>query len=222
MTSCRPFRRTSLPSLGDTTPALAFRPHAAERCRGRVSWSWSPGISGRDCGQWRRQDLLRSWGTPIVLLPCSSTPVGPTHQALAMRRRGPRCVHDEGSRIRTFEAQSHGFGTGCLRFAGRVAPTPRKTRFRLLAKLSRTGLITRRVPSKGFKVYPTSILLSQVQRSARTQYQLLRWFPNSRLGTTPPDPPFPILPGRLSALLSQLSTFSPPGTRTPIAFQSAI
>ena len=86
----------------------------------------------------------------------------------AMRRRGPRCVHDEGFRIRTFEAQSHGFGTGCLRFAGRVAPTPRKTRFRLLAKLFRTGLITRRVPSKGFKVYPTSILLSQVQRSART------------------------------------------------------
>ena len=73
----------------------------------------------------------------------------------AMRRRGPRCVHDEGSRIRTFEAQSHGFGTGCLRFAGRVAPTPRKTRFRLLAKLFRAGLITRRVPSKGFTMYPT-------------------------------------------------------------------
>ena len=118
-----------------------------------------PGI-----GQWKRQDLLRSWGTPIVLLPCSPTPAGPTHQAIAMRRRGPRCVHDEGSRIRTFEAQSHGFGTGCLRFAGRVAPTPRKTRFRLLARLFRTGLITRRVPSKGFKMYPTSILLSQVQR----------------------------------------------------------
>jgi len=85
-----------------------------------------------------------------------------------VRRRGPRYVHGEGSRIAAFEAQSHGFGTGCLRFAGRVAPTPRKTRFRLLARLFRTGLITRRVPSKGFKVYPTSILLSQVQRSART------------------------------------------------------
>ena len=39
-----------------------------------------------------------------------------------------------------FEAQSHGFGTGCLRFAGRVAPTPRKTRFRLLAKTLPDGL----------------------------------------------------------------------------------
>ena len=82
MTSCRPSRRTSFPSLGGTTQAFVFRPHAAERIRGRVSWSWSPGISGRDVGQWRRQDLLRSWGTPIVLLPCSSTPVGPTHQAM--------------------------------------------------------------------------------------------------------------------------------------------
>ena len=32
--------------------------------------------------RWKRQDLLRSWGTPIVLLPCSPTPVGPTHQAM--------------------------------------------------------------------------------------------------------------------------------------------
>jgi hypothetical protein len=173
MTSCRPFRRASFPSLGDTTQALVFRSHAAERYRGRVSWSWSPGTSSRDVCQWRRQDLLRSWGTPIVLLPCSPTPVGPTHQALAMRRRGPRCVHDEGSRIRTFEAQSHGFGTGCLRFAGRVTPTPRKTRFRLLARLFRTGLVTRRVPSKGFTMYPTLILLSQVQRSARATLFIL-------------------------------------------------
>ncbi len=103
-----------------------------------------------------------------MLLPCSPTPVGPTHQALAMHRHGPRSVHDEGSHMDAFEAQSHGFGTGCLRFAARVTPTPRKTRFRLPAKLFRTGLITRRVPLKGFKVYLTSILLSQVQRSART------------------------------------------------------
>ena|GEM_PF-4680676 len=171
MTSCRPSRRASFPSRGryhsERSCFARTRPSAAA-CR--VSWSWSPGVSGRDFGQWKRQDLLRSWGTPIVLLPCSPTPAGPTHLAQAMRRRGPRCVHGEGSHIRTFEAQSHGFGTGCLRFAGRVAPTPRKTRFRLLARLFRTGLTTRRVPSKGFSMYPTLILLSQAQRSARTQY----------------------------------------------------
>ena len=35
----------------------------------------------------------------------------------------------------------HGIGTRCLRFAGRVAPPPRKTRFRLLAKLCRAGFV---------------------------------------------------------------------------------
>ena len=43
-----------------------------------------------------------SWGTPIVLLPCSPTPVGPAHLAIMMRRRGPRYVHGEGSRINSF------------------------------------------------------------------------------------------------------------------------
>ena len=40
--------------------------------------------------------------------------------------------------------------TRCLRFAGRVAPPPRKTRFRPLAKLYRVGLASHRVPVKGF------------------------------------------------------------------------
>ena len=171
MTSCRPSRRTSLPSLGGTLERSCFaRPRPSAPRAGLLELVTRYLRPGRS--QWKRQDLLRSWGTPIVLLPCSPTPAGPTHHALAMRRRGPRCVHDEGSRISTFEAQSHGFGTGCLRFAVRVTPTPRKTRFRLLARLFRTGLVTRRVPTKGFKVYPTSILLSQVKRGARTQYGL--------------------------------------------------
>jgi hypothetical protein len=62
---------------------------------------------------------------------------------LATRRRLP--ARDN------FGAQSHGFGTGCLRFARWVTRTGRKTRFRVLAKLSRVGLVTRRVPSKGFR-----------------------------------------------------------------------
>jgi hypothetical protein len=54
------------------------------------------------CRRWKRQDLLRSWGTPLVLLPCSPTPAGPTHQAVTMRRRGPHSVHGRGSRIYSF------------------------------------------------------------------------------------------------------------------------
>lgn len=50
-----------------------------------------------------------------------------------------------------FGAQSHGFGTRCLRFAPRVARGGRKTRFWLLARLYQAGLLTRRVPTKGFR-----------------------------------------------------------------------
>src|SRR3954454_7654062 len=51
-----------------------------------------------------------------------------------------------------FGAQSHGIDTRCLRFARWVARTGRKTRFWLLAKLYQTGLVTRRVSTKGFQV----------------------------------------------------------------------
>jgi len=157
MTSCRPSRRASLPSLGGTTPALVFRPHAAERRRGRVSWSWSPGTSGRE-------PSVETTGSPtflgnpdcaLALLcdPGRTAASGPCNAAA----RPPLCPRRRLPRLASFEARSHGFGTGCLRFAGRVTPTPRKTRFRLLARLFRTGLVTRRVPSKGFTVYPTFV-----------------------------------------------------------------
>ena len=79
-----------LPPVPPHFVSFAWRYHPSARvspARGRaLPWAGllelvtrylRPGI-----GQWRRQDLLRSWGTPIVLLPCSSTPVGPTHQAM--------------------------------------------------------------------------------------------------------------------------------------------
>ena len=101
--------------------------------------------------EWRRQGLPRSRRTPIVPLPCSSTPAGSVTPGHTVRRRGPRSLDDEGSHEVPFEAQSHGFDTCCLRFAGWVTPPRRKTRFRLLARLYRAGLSTRRVPPKGFR-----------------------------------------------------------------------
>jgi hypothetical protein len=65
-------------------------------------------------------------------VPCSSTPAGPPRSATAAlrcclppfkQRRLPRTLY--------FEAQSHGPHIRCLRFAGWVAPPPRKTRFRM-------------------------------------------------------------------------------------------
>ena len=76
---------------------------------------------------------------PLEPLPCSSTPAGLSasglYDAPVQSPRTPR----RGLQRETFEAQSHGFSSGCLRFAGRVTPPPRKTRFRLLAKLYREG-----------------------------------------------------------------------------------
>ncbi len=49
-------------------------------------------------GEWRRQDLPRSWGSlhnPSAHV--QATPVGPTLLAITKCRRGPRSAHDEGS-----------------------------------------------------------------------------------------------------------------------------
>src|SRR4051812_16264543 len=57
-------------------------------------------------------------------------------------------------------AQWHGPLTGCLRFAARVAPAPRKTRFRPLAKLYRAGVKTPQGSNERFPRY-NRFLLSQ-------------------------------------------------------------
>jgi hypothetical protein len=84
------------PSFGGTTGSRKFR-FRRRYVRQRRTWSWSPGTSGRELS-WRRQDLPCSWGTPIVLLPCSPTPADRSHQAFAMRRRGPHSDHKGGYR----------------------------------------------------------------------------------------------------------------------------
>jgi len=65
----------------------------------------------------------------------------------------------DSHQFQNFEAQSHGPFTRCLRFAGWVAPPPRKTRFRMAGQPFRVGLTTHWVLTKGFRY--GSILLSQ-------------------------------------------------------------
>ena len=79
----------------------------------------------------RRQDLPGSWGI-LANVPRSQTPVGRAVLTLAVRpdvafrlsqrRRPPRVV--------ALEAQSRSPLARCLRFAGRVTPARRKTRYR--------------------------------------------------------------------------------------------
>ena len=66
---------------------------------------------------------LKFPGNPSVPMPCSQTPAGPLRQAIRRSGAAPvemktKATHD----IMTFEAQSHGFSTRCLRFAHRLSP----------------------------------------------------------------------------------------------------
>src|SRR5262245_64177897 len=77
MTSCCPSRRTSFPSLGDTSVSLVlFAPW-------RTSGPPGPGVDNpvAPAGMLprRQQDLPSSWGTSVIRLPCSiPTPAGLT------------------------------------------------------------------------------------------------------------------------------------------------
>jgi len=96
----------------------------------------------------KAQDLPGSWGTSAYV-PRSSTPVEPLRQVLS----APRCCLPLLRRRRppqpeSLGAQSRGPHARCLRFAARVAPAPRKTRFRLPTCLAGRGSYPARSHSK--------------------------------------------------------------------------
>ena len=161
MTSCRPSRRTSFPSLGGTSVALAwFAPRRTSAPpRPGVGNPVSPaGILPR-----KRQDLPSSWGTPIVRLHMfQSTPAGllaPDHYGAAAwplvceQQRLPRKVFR-----RSIAWLSDSLST--LRRAGYPATT--QDSLPAAGQALPDGLSTRRVPTKGFRVASLHlILLSQ-------------------------------------------------------------
>ena len=84
MTSCYPSRRTSFPSLGDTSDALVvFAP-------GRTSAPPRPGVgnpvSPAGILPRRQQDLPSSWGTSMIRLHMFQTDAGRTACARPLRR----------------------------------------------------------------------------------------------------------------------------------------
>ena len=111
--------------------------------------------------RWKRQGLPRSQGIPIVPMPCSSTPAGlrtsghfmmPQHGPRQTTTRTPTIIHFRGSSIAWPE---HWLST--LRGPDYSGTTPDS--LPVVGHLYRTGLITRRVPSKGFSVVlPTTCL----------------------------------------------------------------
>lgn len=170
MTSCRPFRRASLPSLGDTTPSARVSPASGRALPQAVFRSWSPGISGRDDRQWKRQDLLRSWGTPIVLLPCSPTPVGPTHQAIRGAGTAPAV---STTKAPAFVLSRLNHTASALAVYASQAGSPRH-HARLASGCWPSSSGRAWLPAGFHRKVSRCILhlslLSQVQRSARTAY----------------------------------------------------
>jgi len=155
-TPCRPSRRTSLPSLGGT--ALCARrslPSPAERGRRRPGDLCQPASprSGSACGGGRASQVP---GEPHCVHALLSDPGGtstPGHLGASVLPSA--IVTTSAPTIRMFRGSitrpAHSLST--LRHHGR--PWPRKTRFRLLAKLCRAGLVTRWVPVQGFRVLPS-------------------------------------------------------------------
>jgi len=72
----------------------------------------------------------------------------------------PSSPKGEGSPRWHFRVLSHGVGSGCPRFATVVTHAPRKTRLRLLARLYRTGLASRRIRVDEFRAWGCSAYLS--------------------------------------------------------------
>ena len=150
-------RSDSLPSVSPHFVAFAWRYHpcvlfvpaaGTERRMSRELVSRDPaGQSVEMAGS------LRFPSDPHVPTPCSRTPVGPMH-ARPLRRLGaaPACVNNGGSREEGFEAQSHGIGTHCLRFAVEVTPPHARLVSGCWPSSAGRDSLTRRVAMKGFRV----------------------------------------------------------------------
>ena len=153
-----------------TETAVASASFPSTGTRGRGPGSWSAGSrAGTSAGA---VGPPRSLGNPDAPLPWSSTPAGPDSPG-RLRRSGaaPPTVNEEGSRELSCERGSiQGFGARCLRFTTPVARSPRKTRFRRLARRCRAGLGTRRVPPQGFGDSHL-VLLAQAYPGALTVHE---------------------------------------------------
>ncbi len=103
----------------------------------------------------------RFLGNPHACMPCSQTPArlaAPGHRGAA--NVAFRLHNDVGPRESHFGAPSHGLHTRCLRFAARVAPGPRKTRFRLAGQPCPGGVGYPQDSRRGFSSSSTSTRLA--------------------------------------------------------------
>ena len=104
-TSSRPSRRTSLPSFGGTSVALARVRSSTAECTVEA-WSWSPGISIRESP--RRQGWISQVPGESQLSVCTCSyrrRQDCSHQTSTVQQRGPWTPRCKGSHERSFDAQ---------------------------------------------------------------------------------------------------------------------
>ncbi len=171
-TSCVP-----LAVLGCLRPAIpcgvpvASLPAAQTPDRGPGVGHPVPSCRNRTHGD--DQDLPGSWRILVCLCP-----------ALRPRQDRPVRPYDEvgaapvvtttkaPTTLKAFEAQSHGFGTRCLRFVRHVAVTHARLASRCWP-LCGAGLVTRRIPNERF---PSSFLhLFPLSQACLAQCQFILW-----------------------------------------------
>ena len=125
--SLRPSRRAWLPSPGDTLRCVCRFAPVGPDTRPRA---WGSSFRSPPPESVRREAVRASQVPvqPTVPMPCSSTPAGPkTPGPCGASARPPLCPRRRLPRIYpAFEAQSHGLGTCCLRFARRVTTADAK------------------------------------------------------------------------------------------------
>jgi len=154
------FLRVAIPCVASVVSLLSAQ-DAKPQARGASS-----GPLNRQSSHGNVQGIPGSWGIRCAYAlfsdpgrtDASSHFDAPTWPPFRQRRR----LQARGN----FGAQSHGFGTCCLRFVRWVSPPGRKTRFWVLAKLSQAGLITRRIPTRGFNGFLHHLPLSQASPGA--------------------------------------------------------
>ena len=150
-TSCRPSHRTSLPSFGGTSVALVgFAPR-------RTSGPPRPGVcnpvSPAGMLPRKQQDLPSSWGTSMVRLPCSKpTPAGllaPDHE---VQQRGPWSSKGRGSHDWVFRRSIARLSDSLSTLRRVRYLTTTQDSLPVAGQALLGGLLTRKVPMKGFKV----------------------------------------------------------------------
>src|SRR5262249_21957081 len=100
----------------------------------------------------RVQGVRGSWGALMRLCRVLGPRRDRSHQAMTVCRHGPRVREDEGSpRVRLISGLNGRRGRWLSTLRSAACTAPRKTRFRLLARLYRVGLVTHKAPTKGFR-----------------------------------------------------------------------